>query len=221
MATTLTPARRRHASQVPAEHESRPHSLESAPLDRQDYTSAFDEATFTQVFRRGDQWPCHPQALELTDAQMKLPLSLTEFPEFDQGLHERPRNRYSDVLQTSSPHVLYVLQPLRPAISHNQAARILSTPQSRLSRLLTCPWRSQLPQCSPLVILRRVSRAALGSTFSGCLLFHSLTCRHPSCFKRVLAHPCQRSHLGAHRPWHLVAKSSPRCRWRSRLHQQV
>ena len=37
-------------------------------LDRQDWTSAFDEATLFQVLRRGDQWPRPPQALELTDA---------------------------------------------------------------------------------------------------------------------------------------------------------
>ena len=68
-------------------------------LDRQDWTSTFDGATLTQVLMRGDQWPHPPQALELTDAQVELPLSLAEFPKFDQGLYERPRYGYSDVWQ--------------------------------------------------------------------------------------------------------------------------
>ena len=29
-------------------------------IDRQDWTSAFDGATFTQVLKRGDQWPRSP-----------------------------------------------------------------------------------------------------------------------------------------------------------------
>ena len=68
-------------------------------LDRQDWTSAFDGATLTQVLKRSDQWPCPSQALELTDAQVELPRSLAEFPGFDQGLHERPRYGYSDAWQ--------------------------------------------------------------------------------------------------------------------------
>ena len=32
-------------------------------LDRRDWTSAFDGATFIQVLKRGDQWPRTPQAL--------------------------------------------------------------------------------------------------------------------------------------------------------------
>ena len=40
-----------------------------------------------------------PQALVLTDAQVELSWSLAEFPGFAQGLHKRPRYRYSDVWQ--------------------------------------------------------------------------------------------------------------------------
>ena len=68
-------------------------------IDRQDWTSAFDGATLTQILRRGDKWPRPPLALELTDAQVELPRSLAEFPGFDIGLHERPRYGYSDVWQ--------------------------------------------------------------------------------------------------------------------------
>ena len=68
-------------------------------LECQDWTSAFDEATLTQVLKRGDQWPRAPQARKLTDSEVELPRSLVEFPGFDQGLHERPRYGYSDAWQ--------------------------------------------------------------------------------------------------------------------------
>ena len=68
-------------------------------LDRQDWTSTFDGATLIKVLKRGDQWLRPPQALELTDAGVKLPRSLAELPGFDQGIHKRPRYGYSDVWQ--------------------------------------------------------------------------------------------------------------------------
>ena len=66
---------------------------------REDWTSAFDGACLTQVLKRGDPTPRPPQARELTDSEVELPRSLAEFPGFDQGLHERPRYKYSDVWQ--------------------------------------------------------------------------------------------------------------------------
>ena len=68
-------------------------------LECQDWTSAFDNATLTQVLNRGDQWPRPPQASELTNSDVELPLSLVKFPGFDQGLHERPWYGYSDACQ--------------------------------------------------------------------------------------------------------------------------
>ena len=68
-------------------------------LDRQNWTSAFDIATLTQVLRGSDQWFSPPQALELTDAQIELPRSLAKFPGVDQGFHERPQYKYSDLCQ--------------------------------------------------------------------------------------------------------------------------
>ena len=62
--------------------------------DRENWTSAFDGACLTQVLKRGDPWPRPPQARELTDPEVELPRSLTEFPGYDQGLHERPRYGY-------------------------------------------------------------------------------------------------------------------------------
>ncbi len=55
----------------------------------EDWTSAFDGACLTQVLKRGDPWPRPPQACELTDSVVELPCSLTEFPGYDQGHHER------------------------------------------------------------------------------------------------------------------------------------
>ena len=60
-------------------------------FERQDWISAFDGATLTQVIQRGDQWPRPLQERELTDSEVKLSRSLVEFPGFDQSLHERLR----------------------------------------------------------------------------------------------------------------------------------
>ena len=102
-------------------------------LDHQDWISAFDEATLTQVSRRGDEWPRLPQALELTEAQVELPLSLVEFTGFDQGLHERPRYGYSDVWQ----HFV-TARALRAAASHVSLLQ-----QSSSTILGDCPIASQ------------------------------------------------------------------------------
>ena len=109
--------------------------------DRQDWTSAFDGATFTQVFRRCDQWPRPSQALELTNAQVELPWSLAKFPEFYQGLHERPRYGYSYVWQ----HFV-TARALRAAAS--QASLL---PQSSSTILGDYSFPSLNTPCMPLV----------------------------------------------------------------------
>ena len=65
-------------------------------LSREDWVNAFDGAFFTQVLKRGDQWPRPPQTLELTDPEVKLPRTIAELSGFDQGLHQRLRYGYSD-----------------------------------------------------------------------------------------------------------------------------
>ena len=193
-------------------------------LDRQDWTSSFDGATLTQALRRGDPWLRPPQAPELTDALVELPLSLAEFPGFDQGIHERPRYGYSDAWQE-----LVTVRALRAAAF--QASHL---PQSSSTILSNSPVASLKAPHMPLAFQapstlgpgESLSRsfaapptlAALASAYSGLLLPHFPSCRHPS---RVLPRRPRQNPLGAHRCRHLVGvTSSLRCRSRAHPLQQ-
>lgn len=68
-------------------------------LERQDWASAFDGATLTQVLQRGDYWLHPSQMRELTDAEVELPRALSNFFGHEQCLHERPRYGYSEACQ--------------------------------------------------------------------------------------------------------------------------
>ena len=121
-------------------------------LDRQDWTYS-NGATLTQVLKRGDQWPRPPQALELTDVQVKLPSSLAEFPGYDQGLHERHRYNYSEVWQ----HFV-TARALRAAASQ---ARLLPQSSSTIigdspiASLKTPHMPMAFPSPSTLAVLRQ------------------------------------------------------------------
>ena len=190
-------------------------------LDRQDLTDAFDGATLTQVLRRSDQLPRPPQALELTDAQVELPRSLAEFTGFDQGLHERRRYGYSDVWQH------FVTARALPAAA-SQASLF---PQSSSTILGDSPIASQDASHAPGIPsaldarlwwysaeFREPRWRALLPAACCSILFHAGTLHVPSASWH---RPPRRNHLGAHRPRHLVATSSQRCRWQARSHQRL
>ena len=49
-------------------------------LSREDWVNAFDGASYTQVLKRGDQWPRPPETRKLTDPEVKLPRTMAELP---------------------------------------------------------------------------------------------------------------------------------------------